>query len=307
VSHRFRPAAARDRDAVLAFCARSSPSGDYLPLVWDDWLVDPGGAFVAGIDQGDQAIAVVKLVVAAPGEGWLQGVRVAPERRERGLGRALVRHVTDCAWRQGLDTLRFVTDAGNAPMHRVAAACGFAVRGEYRPFRADAGDATRAPLDGGSASAAIAVRPAQPDEVPALCAAVEAVYAAAEPIRWWGWTGAAFDLAWLARAVAMGHVLVAADDRSFVVLTPPDPTLRAAKYGRPPEAEVAFLAATAAACPALLAAARRWAAAVGSEQVFGLLPPVATIAAEAGGWVSRSERPFLLYRRDRPADLHAHA
>jgi RimJ/RimL family protein N-acetyltransferase len=294
VSYCFRLAAARDRDAVFAFCAQTWPNGDYIPLVWDDWLADSQGALIAGVDEADQAIAVVKLVVAAPGEGWLEGVRVAPERRERGLGRALLTHVADYAWASGLRTLRFVTDAGNAPMHRVAAACGFTVRGEYRPFRADAaGTPDARPGDGGRPRAA---RPARPDEAPALSDAAQAAYGPAEPIRWHGWTGAALDEDWLARAVAAERVLIA-DDRSFVVLTPPDPASRAAKYGRPPEAEVAFLTATAAAASALLAAAR---AAVGSEQVFGLLPPAVWAAAEAGGWVSRSERPFLLYRRDRP-------
>jgi len=293
VSYRFRPTAARDRDAVFAFCAQTYPNGDYLPLVWDDWLADTEGAFIAGVDEADQPIAVVKLVVAAPGEGWLEGVRVAPERRERGLGRALLSHVAACAWASGLHTLRFVTDAGNAPMHRVAAACGFTVRDAYRPFRVEAGTA---PPDTATAD----VRPARPDEVPALWEAAQAVFALGEPIRWHGWIGAALSRDWLALAVAADRVRVAADDRSYVVLTPPDLASRAAKYGRPPEAEVAFLASTAVACPALLAAARAAAAAAGSEQVFALLPPAAVAAAEAGGWVARGERPFLLYRHDRP-------
>jgi RimJ/RimL family protein N-acetyltransferase len=301
VPYQFRLAAAQDRDAVFAFSAQTWPNGDYIPLVWDDWLADAEGALIAGIDEADQAIALVKLVVAAPGEGWLEGVRVAPARRERGLGRALLTHVTEYAWATGLHTLRFVTDAGNAPMHRVAAACGFAVRGEYRPFRADAAPASP------TGEIVAAVRPARPDDLPALWAASEAAYAGVEAVRWRGWTGAPLTREWLAAAITAGQVLVAADARSFVALGPPDPASRAAKYGRPAEAEVAFLAATPDACPALLAAARARAGACGSEQVFGLLPPVATAAAEADGWVSRSERPFLLYRRDRPADAPAGA
>ncbi len=296
MSYRFRLATAHDRDAVFAFCAQTYPNGDYLPLVWDAWRADPAGALVVSVDDADTPIAVAMLSVAAPGQGWLQGVRVAPERRERGLGRALLRHVAEFARRRGLETLRFVTDAGNAPMQRVAAACGFAVRGEYWPFRADAAREQAAhPTDTGEPAA---VRPARPDEVPTLWEAARAAYAPAEPIRWRGWTGAALDRDWLARAVAAGHVLVADDGRSHVVLSPPDPESWGAKYGRPPEAEIAFLATTAAAAPALLAAARARAATTGSEQVFGLLPPGAAAAARAGGWASRSERPFLLYRRE---------
>lgn len=284
----FRLADPRDRDAVFAFCAQTWPNGDYIPLVWDAWLSDPEGAFVAGIDEADAPIAVAKLSVAAPGEGWLEGVRVAPERRERGLGRALLNYLADDAWAHGLHTLRFITEAANAPMHHVAAACGFAIVGAHQPFRAEATGQT-------------AARPARPEEAPVLWEAARALVAPAELIRWRGWTGAALGLDWLEWAVGAGHVLVAADNRSFVVLTPPDPMSRAAKYGRPPEAEIAFLATTTAACRELLAAAQGWAAARGSEQVFGLLPPVAVPAAQAAGWTSRTERPMDLFRRNRPA------
>jgi hypothetical protein len=78
VPYQFRLAAAQDRDAVFAFSAQTWPNGDYIPLVWDDWLADAEGALIAGIDEADQAIALVKLVVAAPGEGWLEGVRSRP-------------------------------------------------------------------------------------------------------------------------------------------------------------------------------------------------------------------------------------
>ncbi len=283
----FRLADARDRDAVFAFCAQTWPNGDYIPLVWDDWLGDREGAFVAGIDEADAPIAVAKLSVAAPGEGWLEGVRVAPERRERGLGRALLSYLADYAWAHGLHTLRFITEAANAPMHHVAAACGFAVVGAHQPFRAEA---TGQPT----------ARPACPGEAPALWEAARAVLAPAELIRWRAWTGAAATPDWLADECAAGHVLVAADGRSCIVLAPPH-TWRTAPRGGAPCAEIAFLAATAAACPELLAAAQGWAAAQGSEQVFGLLPPVPVPAAQAAGWASRTERPMDLFRRDRPA------
>ena len=64
--YRFRPAVPCDREAVFAFCAATWPNGDYIPLVWDAWLADPGGAFVVGADDEDSAVAVVKLSRAAP-------------------------------------------------------------------------------------------------------------------------------------------------------------------------------------------------------------------------------------------------
>ena len=86
MSYRFRPTAARDRDAVFAFCAQTYPNGDYLPLVWDDWLADTEGAFIAGVDEADQPIAVVKLVVAAPGEAGWRGCGWRPSAASAGWG-----------------------------------------------------------------------------------------------------------------------------------------------------------------------------------------------------------------------------
>jgi hypothetical protein len=86
-------------------------------------------------------------------------------------------------------------------------------------------------------------------------------------------------------------VLVAADGRSLAVVAHE-------REGR--DADLALLAGAPAALPALLAAARGWAAAVGAERVLGLLPPAAVPAAVAGGWEPYTARPMWLYRRDAP-------
>ena len=277
---RFRRATPRDRDAVFAFCATTWPGGDYIPLVWDAWLADPQGAFVVGVDGEDAPLAVGKLSLAAPcqgwpgpAEGWLEGLRVAPAQRGRGWGRALVAHLADCAWAQGMQTLRFLTEAGNTPMHHVAAALGFAPGGEYHPHRAEAGGNTVA-------------RRARLPEAPALWEGALAALAPAEPLSWRGWTAARATAAWLEAAVAQARVLVAADGRSIAAMTPP---------GDRGEATVALLAGAPGAFPELLAAARAWAAGAGAAQVFGLLPAAAAPAARADGWTSRTDRPMWLY------------
>jgi hypothetical protein len=66
------------------------------------------------------------------------------------------------------------------------------------------------------------------------------------------------------------------------------------------DADLALLAGAPSAMPALLPAARAWAATVGAERVLGLLPPAAVPAAVADGWEPYTASPMWLYRRDAP-------
>ena len=284
MSYRFRPAAPRDRDTVFAFCATTWPNGDYIPLVWDAWLAEPDGAFVVGVDAEDVPFAVGKLSVAAPGEGWLQGLRVDPTRRRGGWGRALLLHLVEQGWARDLHTLRFLTDWDNTPMHRLAPTLGFAKGGAYHPHRAEAGDASAARL-------------AQPSESEPLWATVEAILEPNALLRWRGWTAARATAAWFANAVSEGRVLVAADDRSCIVMIGPIPSRLLGEH----DADVALLAGAADAYTELLAAARTWAARAGATRLLGLLPPAAAPAAAAGGWLTRTEHPMSLYIRTRSA------
>jgi len=274
MSYGFRPAAPRDREAVFAFCATTWPNGDYIPRVWDAWLADPEGRFAVGVDAADSAVAVGKLGPAAPGEGWLQGIRVDPALRRGGWGRALTAHLSDCAWAQGMRTVRYLTDGHNTPMHHVAAALGFAAEGQYHPHRAAAGGRAR-------------LRLARPTETAALWADASA----GGPLRWRGWVGAEASAAWFADAIARERVLVAADGRSFAVLMPP-------ADGR--DAEIALIHGATETFAELLVAARAWAAAADAAEIFALLPPAAVPAATADGWTTRVELPMWLYGCARP-------
>lgn len=276
---RFRPAAPRDRAAVFAFCAHTWPDGDYIPHVWDDWLADRTGLLVVGVDATDTPVAVGKLTVVAPGEGWLEGLRVAPALRRQGWGRALTAHLTARAWARGLHVVRWLTAARNTPMHRVAAALGYTRRGEVVPLRAPA-DAAAPPL-----------RRAAPAEAAALWETVAARVPSA-PLRWRGWAAATATPAWLAAAVAAGHALVAHPDGGLVVVAPRD-------GGE--EADVALLVGAPTTYPALLAGARAAAAGLGAARVLALLAPEAAAAARGAGWLALTEQPMALYERARPA------
>jgi GNAT superfamily N-acetyltransferase len=302
MAYRFRPAAPRDRETVFAFCANTWPNGDYIPMVWDAWLAEAplGGAFVVGVDADGTPLALGKLSLASPTEGWIEGIRVDPARRLHGWGRALMLHLLDQGWAQGLGTVSYLTAGDNTPMHHLSGSIGFAARAQYHPYRAPAG---------GDAP----IRQAAPAEAAALWEHLIPDNSLGPPVWWRGWTGAAATPAWWHGAVADGRVLIATDGRAAAVLTPPDPAPddEAPDAPRPARvrehAQIALFAGDPAAAPALLAAARAWAATAHAAEVFALLPPLVVPAAAADGWLTRTDHPFSLYHRARPAALDASA
>ena len=84
----IRPAQAEDKAAVLAFCEHTWEWGDYIADVWDEWLADPSGRLLVAV-LGGSPIAVVHMKMVSSDECWLEGGRVAPAMRGRGISRRL--------------------------------------------------------------------------------------------------------------------------------------------------------------------------------------------------------------------------
>jgi len=286
--YRFRRATERDRAAVFAFCQMTWEGGDYIPRVWDRWLADLHGALVVGVGADDYPVALGKLSVPAPGEGFIEGVRVAPAVRGQGWGRAMFAHLRERAYAQGLRVVRFLTEATNTPVHRIAGALGFAHVASYLPVRT-ASEATAAHARGVS-----------PGEALQLWPLVEATAGATPPVRWHSWEAATATPEWLATAAAARHVLASPDAQGLVVVLPPerdsDPeAVLLAEAAPTGVAAIALLAGTPASYPPLLAAARARAARQRAAGVFGLLPPAAGAAAQAAGWTAYTQWPMWLY------------
>ncbi|TMF60935.1 MAG: GNAT family N-acetyltransferase [Chloroflexi bacterium] len=66
-----------------------------------------------------------KLTVVSPTEAWLEGGRVAPRWRRKGIATALIAHRIAYARDRGFRVLRFSTASDNTPIHRAARHFGF--------------------------------------------------------------------------------------------------------------------------------------------------------------------------------------
>src|SRR5436190_10468777 len=108
----IREARPEDRAAVLAFCAHTWEWGDYIEFVWDEWLHDPHGAlFVATIDG--QPVGISRIRMLNETDAWLEGMRVDPVFRHRGLATALHNAQLVEAMKRGATRAGLITESTN--------------------------------------------------------------------------------------------------------------------------------------------------------------------------------------------------
>lgn len=125
-----------DKEGVLRFCQQTWEWGDYIGQAWDAWLSDPCGRLVVGIFE-NLPVAVAHLTMLAPGEAWLEGLRVAPDYRNRGVGGLVGQHCVRAATEMGAIVIRFMTLASNMAACRIAARLGFLQVASFLPYWAD--------------------------------------------------------------------------------------------------------------------------------------------------------------------------
>ncbi len=119
----IRRARAGDKAAILAFCERTYEWGDYVPEVLDEWLADQRGHLLVATVE-DAPVGVAYVVLLTPTEAWLQGLRVHPEHRRKGLAQHFLRHCLDLARQRGAHVARFATSSENVAVHRTAQRAG---------------------------------------------------------------------------------------------------------------------------------------------------------------------------------------
>jgi len=135
----FRSVTIEDKARVLDFTAHTwgEDDGDYIQYVFDDWLADPKGHFLAAELDG-QAVAIAKLTDLGEGELWLEGLRVDPAHRKKGIGEALHHRNVELARQHGGTLLRYATGEGNVASRMLGERASFQTVGRYLAHVAEA-------------------------------------------------------------------------------------------------------------------------------------------------------------------------
>lgn len=132
----MRAARPEDRAAVAQLCSFIWEGEDYIPEVFDDWIVDPRGQFTVACKER-QLVALSKLTEVAQDEWWLEGLRVHPDYRGRGVARRLHEYAVALADRMAHGVIRFATSGSNRPVHALAARSGFHLVSRHYVAQAD--------------------------------------------------------------------------------------------------------------------------------------------------------------------------
>lgn len=121
----IRPAGPQDKQSVLSFTKNTfGENGDYIAHIWDRWLKDRDGYFWVAEYRG-RAVGTAKLTFHSPDEAWMEGLRVNPRHRGKGIARALHQVCVEAAAARGVRVVRLATHSQNKPIHRIAAEFGF--------------------------------------------------------------------------------------------------------------------------------------------------------------------------------------
>jgi len=133
----IRPASAADKAAVVEFTQHTWEHGDYIPEVYDAWLVDPRGPLLVAEEEG-QIIAISKVTFLEPHQAWLEGLRVHPEHRRHGVARRFLAYQLAVAQEKGAHVVRLATAWNNFPIHKIVAEQGMCHVATFVPFIAEA-------------------------------------------------------------------------------------------------------------------------------------------------------------------------
>jgi GNAT superfamily N-acetyltransferase len=149
---RVRLARPDDRDAVLAFATSTWNGWDYIPEVWDAWVVPTDGVLLVATVQPPlsedeprdadgapiavgQPIAMTRVAMLSEKEAWVEGIRVDP--RVRGMNVATDLQVAALRWvaAHGARVVRYVTGEVNVASQRLGARHGLLEIGRWRTYR----------------------------------------------------------------------------------------------------------------------------------------------------------------------------
>lgn len=129
-----RPALHKDREGMLELCSHIWDGGDYIPMVWEDWLADPDG-LLGVAEMGGHVVGIFKLTKFAEQEWYMEGLRVHPDVQGRGIAAHIHEYVMESWRRMGNGVIRLTTGSYNIKVHHLCEQTGFKRIAEFIPYR----------------------------------------------------------------------------------------------------------------------------------------------------------------------------
>ena len=131
-----RAARAEDKPAVIAFCQNTFSWGDYITETWDRWLADVEGQMLVGLVE-DKPVALVHVAFLGDGVAWMEGMRVHPDFRKRGVGSTLNAQACQVALERGCQVARLVTSIKNIAAQSLLGRQGYQRTAQFNEWVAE--------------------------------------------------------------------------------------------------------------------------------------------------------------------------
>ena len=281
----IRPARPDDKAAVLAFCEHTWEWGDYIADVWDEWLADPAGRLLVAVLH-DRPVAIDHIKMVSSDECWLEGMRVDPAERRRGISRRLNAEAMSEARKLGATMVRLAIHADNAPSQQAAAQGDFEQIGTFLHYEAPA-----EVLAGEEQPT-----PARAEDLPALMALLDrsTIYPAMGGLLYTGWSGRMLTEEVMQEHLTAGSVLSLRQWDDFQAIA-----ICGFQDADDPVLMVEYLDGTNEGIGRLAYGLRALAAAKGLERVLVAIPDLLMLrdVLEGTGYQAVDSGVFLVYQR----------
>ncbi|MGD2102986.1 MAG: GNAT family N-acetyltransferase [Acidimicrobiia bacterium] len=127
----IRPARHDDVLSIARWTTDTFEWGDYVPERLPTWIEDEESEAMVCVDDGDVPIALAHVAMLSPTEGWLEGARVHPDHRRRGLGRSLNDAGVIWAAERGARVVRLSIETDNGAARSQVEALGYRAVSEW--------------------------------------------------------------------------------------------------------------------------------------------------------------------------------
>lgn len=116
-----------DKSRVLEICKEIWDGDDYLHLIFDNWVADKNGEFIAALDNR-RIIGFIKLTMLTVQDAWIEGLRKDQHTQIKGVGRFLTEHLlAKLTQNPQIQTIRFCTYFDNRESIALYTKIGFQI------------------------------------------------------------------------------------------------------------------------------------------------------------------------------------
>jgi RimJ/RimL family protein N-acetyltransferase len=119
-----REAEPSDKEPLMEFVSKTWGGHDYIPVIWDKWLNDKSGRVFVLVVNGKQ-VGMNHIRFLPEKVGWLEGARISPEYRGKGLASLLGRNSMNFGSLHGTHVFRLTTSSRNKAARKQIGKMGF--------------------------------------------------------------------------------------------------------------------------------------------------------------------------------------